>query len=104
MEIRRPVIEVVDDEMAEVLRRKTGWERLKIVDALYRTAWELVEWNVRAENSDWDDVSVRRAVAERIAGVPLPERYFIKDNSREVPENLRDGCSAFGADARAVGG
>ncbi len=65
---REPLIEVVDDDMAEVLRRKTGAERLKIVDALYRAAWQLVEWNVRAEHPDWDERCVRRAVAERIAG------------------------------------
>jgi len=65
---RRPVIEFVEDQMAAVLRRKSGSERLKIVDALYRTAWRLVEGNIRAEHPDWDDRHVRRAVAERIAG------------------------------------
>ena len=65
---REPVIEVVDDDMAEVLRRKTRWERLKIVDALYETAWQLVEWNVRTDHPDWDYTRVRRAVAQRIAG------------------------------------
>jgi hypothetical protein len=60
--------EVVDDAMAEVLRRKTGAERLRIVDALYRAAWKLIEANVRATHTDWDDAQVRRAVAARIAG------------------------------------
>jgi hypothetical protein len=65
---RKPVVEVVDDDMAEVLRRKSGWGRLKIVDALYRTAWELIEGNVRHDHPDWDQQRVRRAVAQRIAG------------------------------------
>ena len=48
MDRREPVIEVVDDDMAEVLRRKTGAQRLKIIDALYRTAWQLAESNIRS--------------------------------------------------------
>ena len=68
--IRRwpPVIEVIDDDMAAVLRAKTGAQRLAIVDALYHTARMLVETNIRSVHPDWDDRAVRRAVAERIAG------------------------------------
>jgi len=65
---RAPVIEVVDDEMADVLRRKTGAERLQIVDALYRAAWQLAESNIRSSHPDWTVVPVRSAVAQRIAG------------------------------------
>lgn len=68
MSRREPVIEVVDDDMAAVLRQKTGWERLKIIDTLYQMAWQLAESNIRTRHSDWTDEQVRRAVAERIAG------------------------------------
>jgi hypothetical protein len=68
MELREPVIEVVDDAMAEVLRRMTGGQRLKIVVGLCRTARNLVEANVRADHPEWNEERVRRAVAERIAG------------------------------------
>ena len=61
------VVEVVEDEMAAVLRRKTGAQRLRIVDALYRSAWNLIETNVRGSHPDWDDRQVRVAVAARIA-------------------------------------
>lgn len=54
--------------MAEVMRRKTGAQRLQIVDALYRTAWALIEGNVRAAHPDWTDSQVKVAVAGRIAG------------------------------------
>ena len=67
MNSRRMVIEVVEDEMAAVLRRKTGVERLKIVDALYRSAWKLIEMNVRDSHPDWTASEVRSAVAARIA-------------------------------------
>ena len=68
MNPRRRVIEVVEDEMATVLRRKTGAQRLKIVDALYRSAWNLIETNVRASHPDWKKPQIRAAVAARISG------------------------------------
>ena len=68
MERREPVIEVMDDAMADVLRRMTGEQRLKIMLGLCRTGRKLVEANVRANHPDWNESRVRRAVAERIAG------------------------------------
>ena len=65
---RKIVVEVVDDEMAAVLRCKTGAQRLKIVDSLYRSAWKLIETNVRCSHPDWKESQVRVAVAARIAG------------------------------------
>jgi hypothetical protein len=65
---RRLSTEVITDEMAAVMRRKTGAERLAIVDSLYRCAWALVEGNVRTTHPDWNDTRVKTAVAARIAG------------------------------------
>ncbi len=65
---RANTVEVIDDDMAVVMRRKTGAQRLAIVDALYRAAWAMIEGNVRQVHPTWDDVRVRAAVAERIAG------------------------------------
>ena len=50
------------------MRRKTGAQRLQIVDALYLAARSLIEGNVRATHPNWTDVQVRAAVAARIAG------------------------------------
>ena len=60
--------EVIDDDMAAVMRHKTGAQRLAIVDALYRSAWALIEGNIRRAHPDWDDTRVRTTVAGRIAG------------------------------------
>lgn len=62
-----PVIEVIDDDMAAVLRGKTGAQRLAIVDTLYDVAWMLAESNVRSRHPEWSDDEVRQAVARRIA-------------------------------------
>jgi hypothetical protein len=68
MDARGTTTEVIDDDMAEVMRRKTGAQRLAIVDALYRSAWAPIEGNVRAAHPDWGDARVRAALAGRVAG------------------------------------
>jgi hypothetical protein len=60
--------DVIDDDMAAVLRQKTGAQRLAIVDALYDAAWRLIECNVQTRHPEWTDQQVRQAVAQRIAG------------------------------------
>ena len=65
------VIEIIEDDLAAVLRRKTGAERLKIVDMLFECVQGLIESNVRAAHSDWDERRVSREVAARIAGETL---------------------------------
>lgn len=65
---RRVVVEVTDNEIAKVLRAKTGAERLEIVDGLYQSAWQLIEANVSASHPDWDRKQIITAVAARIRG------------------------------------
>jgi hypothetical protein len=67
MEKRRLVIEVVDDATAEVLRRKTGPQRLRIADEMYRTAVALIQASVVATHSDWPPERVQREIARRIS-------------------------------------
>jgi hypothetical protein len=61
-------IEVVDDAMAEVLRRKTMAERVMMVSGMHRTARLLLEAQVRRNHPDWDDKRVMAEVARRISG------------------------------------
>ena len=60
-------IEVVDDDMARILRAKTPAERLVMIDQLCLFARELAESGVRATHPDWSDEQVRKEVARRIA-------------------------------------
>jgi hypothetical protein len=60
-------IEVVDDAVAEALRKKTIAERIMMVSDCHRTARLLVEGNVRTRHPDWDDARVRAEVARRMA-------------------------------------
>ncbi len=59
-------IEVMDDAMAEVLRRKTPAERLAIAHGMWRYARQLVEAGVRWRHPQWDDRAVREEVARRL--------------------------------------
>jgi hypothetical protein len=58
----------VDDAMADVLRRKSGSQRLAIMNLLYRSAWRLIETNIRSTHQDWDKNQVRREIAADISG------------------------------------
>ena len=67
-------IEVVDDALAEVLRRKTGAERLAIANGLYLSARRMLTNHLRTQHPDWYDSQVAREVARRLthAAVVVP--------------------------------
>ena len=55
MRLDRGQIEVLDDEMVQVLRRKSGAERLAIASML------------RAEHPEWDEHQVNEETARRLS-------------------------------------
>lgn len=59
-------IEVIDDEMAEVLRAKTGAERLKIASGLFASARRMIASQLAVENPDWDETRVQEETARRL--------------------------------------
>ncbi|MFZ5876542.1 MAG: hypothetical protein ACOYXU_09050 [Nitrospirota bacterium] len=60
-------IEVLDDAMAEVLRRKEPWERLAIGFALWRDARKMIEYHLRTIHPDWTGDQINREVARRMS-------------------------------------
>jgi hypothetical protein len=60
-------IEVMDDAMAEVLRKKTPAEKIELVAGCYRLARGLVEGRLRTDHPDWDDARIAAEVARRIS-------------------------------------
>lgn len=65
-----PVVErfeVMDDRMAQVLREKSGAERLQIADKMFLFARELIESSVRAAHPDWDDPRIAAETARRLS-------------------------------------
>jgi hypothetical protein len=61
-------IEVVDPQLADVLRSKTPAEKLEMVAAANRTARLLAAAGIRFQHPDWDDSQVQCEVIRRVTG------------------------------------
>ncbi len=60
-------VDVVDDAMAAILRRKTPAERLAIAFRLWTFAQNMVRETLRGEHPDWDEAELARHVARRMS-------------------------------------
>jgi hypothetical protein len=60
-------IEVVDDEMAAILRGKTGAERLAMASAMFESARRMLLSHLAAEHPDWSEEQVTREAARRLS-------------------------------------
>jgi len=64
---RDPCIEVIDDQMAEILRRKTGAERLQIAFGMFSSARRMLLAYLRSEHPDWSEEQINREAARRLS-------------------------------------
>jgi len=66
----RPVkledIEVVDEDLAKVLREKTPAQRVAMIGDAHRTARQLTAAGVRILHAEWDEDRVQREVTQRL--------------------------------------
>lgn len=60
-------IEVVDEAIAEILRRKTPAQRVAMILDAECAMRHVVAGGVRHAHPDWDDQQVRREVARRMS-------------------------------------
>ena len=60
-------IEVVDDDMAGVLRQKTGAERLRIASGMYASARGMLREHLKSLHPDWPLPRVNSEVARRLS-------------------------------------
>jgi hypothetical protein len=65
--VKIDTIEVVDDEMARVLRAMTGAERLRIASGMYAAARRMLLSSLAAEHPDWDPRQVSEETARRLS-------------------------------------
>ena len=61
-------IEVVERELAAILRTKTPAERIEMVFAANRTARMLAAAGIRNQHPDWSDAEVELEVVRRVSG------------------------------------
>ena len=59
--------DVVDDEMARILRGMTGAERLKIANDMFVSARRMLASHLAAEHPDWDQERIEQETARRIS-------------------------------------
>ena len=60
-------IELPDDATVAMYRNKSGPEKLRILDAMYRSATKLARGGVLAEHPGWTPAQVDREVVRRIS-------------------------------------
>jgi len=60
-------IEIIDDLMADILRRKSPAERLAIANGMWRFARNMLQATIEREHPDWTFDQVNRLVARRLS-------------------------------------
>ncbi len=60
-------IEVIDDQMAEILRQKTGAERLAIASGMYASARRMLISHLRTTHPEWSEERVLHEAARRLS-------------------------------------
>ncbi len=67
MRLDRGQIEVVDDQMAEVLRDKTRAERIRIAFNLWTSARNMLMAHLKSTHPEWNEDRLNREVAGRLS-------------------------------------
>ncbi|MBI2480575.1 MAG: DUF559 domain-containing protein [Planctomycetia bacterium] len=65
--------EIIDDQMAEILRRKTDVQRLRSVDGFWRSARAILRAAIVTEHPDWDRTRVNVEISKRISNGAIPD-------------------------------
>ena len=61
-------IEVIDHDLAEVLRTKTVAERIEMIGAANRTARVLAAAGIRYQHPEWSELQIQAEVIKRVCG------------------------------------
>ncbi len=60
-------IEVVDDEIARILRTMTGAQRLRIANDMFVSVRKAIATMLRSEHPDWDETAIMKETARRLS-------------------------------------
>jgi hypothetical protein len=60
-------LDIIDDEMAQVLRGKTPAERLAIAHAMWRHARQMILAVLRRDFPQWSEAEIEREAARRLS-------------------------------------
>ena len=70
---KAPRFEIIDDQMAAVLRRKTDAQRLRSVDAFWKSARAIIKAAICTEHPEWDLQTINQEIARRISNGALDD-------------------------------
>ena len=92
-------IEVLDDAVAEILRKKTSEEKLKIASDMWRSAKVQIEASLGSIHKDWSKEQIEREVIRRLShgidAIQGIEKFWgekkVEDIHAEIMEAKRKG-------------
>lgn len=67
MNDRPPVVEVMDEMMVDILRKKTAEERLKIAFGMWESARVIIRGAICQEHPEWNEDAINREIARRLS-------------------------------------
>lgn len=69
MRLDKGQIEVVDDRMADVLRRKTPAERIRIGFSLWTSARNMLAAHLKSTHPEWSSDRLNQEIARRLSKI-----------------------------------
>ena len=66
-DVKRPCVELLDEAVVKVLRKKTPAERVAMIFAANRTMRLRLEGHLRSRHPDWDDQALMQEIARRMS-------------------------------------
>ena len=76
VDISLPPFEIISDQLAEILRRKTVAQRLRGVDAFWISARSILRASIRFSHPQWSNNEVNREIARRISNGAIDHVKF----------------------------
>lgn len=67
MDVDPRKIEAIDDEMARVLRLKSGQERLEMASRMFSSARAMLIAHLRDDHPDWTEDQINREASRRLS-------------------------------------
>jgi hypothetical protein len=77
LRLDRGQIEVVDDAMAEVLRRKTPAERIRIGFSIWISAHNMLMVHLKKTHPEWNTERLNKEVAGRLGDGDLMNKHHL---------------------------
>ncbi|MBI5408503.1 MAG: hypothetical protein HZA14_03965 [Nitrospirae bacterium] len=93
MNIEKRNIEIIDDTMAEVLRRKTPQQRLAIAFGIWSSARKQLTNYLRSQHPDWNEAMIQKEVARRLSHGIDKSRFSRFKRVTPVEETQANGAS-----------